>query len=901
MPADDLVLNVRQIAGYPDAGFASANDAILIQRGGLGGPYLTLTAGELVGTALQSGGGDMTVSGTLTASALNGGSLAFSNGVINVLSATTLMATFGSIGGAPIATETYANNLFACTVHSFNGKRGDVWLDAADLVTAGGAPIFSPVFEGEPQAPTPALTSNDGSIATTAFVQQAVGGYLNYWVGQQTDFAPIASPAFTGNPTAPTAAAGDASQSLATTAFVTDALAGIDLSAYAPLNSPSFSGYVSAPTPPPGTNDGQVATTAFVHAAVVASTTGVSSFNTRTGAVTLQTTDITAAGGAALASPVFTGTPQAPTPAPGSNSNLIATTAFVTAALATASGVASFNGRTGAVSLTTSDITGAGGAPSSNPTFTGVAAAATAAPGTNTTQLATTAFVTAALTTAGGVASFNGRTGAVNLGANDLSAVGGALISSPAFTGAPTAPTASVGTNTTQLATTAFVAAAISALAGVASFNGRTGAVTLGTGDITGAGGAILASPAFTGTPSAPTATAGTATTQLATTAFVQAAISSVSGVTTFNSRSGAVTLTWADVSATGAAPLGSPAFTGSPTAPTPAAGSNNTQLATTAYVAAALVGAGVTSFNGRGGAVILTSADLSAAGGALLSSPAFTGTPTAPTAATVDSSTTIATTAFVKAALPVASSSVPLMNGTAAVGTGTTWARSDHVHPTDTSRAAASALANYLPLAGGTLTGNVNGTTIALTGNLSAPGAVFSTNVQTAQAQINGALTLAAGTTTVIANTNSSFLQFNGGTDPSQGANFILSSGGRAGYAVQFYWANVLLGEFDYSGNLAISGNLAQGSDRAWKREIEDASDGLDAVLKLAPKRYRRTDGDGRKELGFVAQDVREALPIAVTEMGEGLGVTLMPLIAALVNAIKQLTTRLEKLEAIT
>jgi hypothetical protein len=45
-------------------------------------------------------------------------------------------------------------------------------------------------------------------------------------------------------------------------------------------------------------------------------------------------------------------------------------------------------------------------------------------------------------------------------------------------------------------------------------------------------------------------------------------------------------------------------------------------------------------------------------------------------------------TAAQVTAVLPVASSTTPAMNGTAAVGTGTTWARADHVHPSDTSRA---------------------------------------------------------------------------------------------------------------------------------------------------------------------------------------------------------------------
>jgi hypothetical protein len=61
------------------------------------------------------------------------------------------------------------------------------------------------------------------------------------------------------------------------------------------------------------------------------------------------------------------------------------------------------------------------------------------------------------------------------------------------LTGTPTAPTAATATNSTQLATTAYVQAQ-------------------------------KASTALTGTPTAPTATVGTNTTQLATTAFVTAA-----------------------------------------------------------------------------------------------------------------------------------------------------------------------------------------------------------------------------------------------------------------------------------------------------------------------------------------------------------------------------------------
>lgn len=75
--------------------------------------------------------------------------------------------------------------------------------------------------------------------------------------------------------------------------------------------------------------------------------------------------------------------------------------------------------RTGAVVAVSGDYTVAqvtGAAPSASPTFTGTPAAPTAAPGTNTTQLATTAFVTAAVATAPGtVTSVSGTTNQINV------------------------------------------------------------------------------------------------------------------------------------------------------------------------------------------------------------------------------------------------------------------------------------------------------------------------------------------------------------------------------------------------------------------------------------------------------------------------------------------------------
>jgi hypothetical protein len=137
------------------------------------------------------------------------------------------------------------------------------------------------------------------------------------------------------------------------------------------------------------------------------------------------------------------------------------------------------------------------------------------------------------------------------------------MFASPAFTGVPTAPTASAGTNTTQLATTQYVRTEVAnlvssapgaldtldelaaALGDDASFAATvttsiglkaplespafTGTVTGITKTMVGLGNVVnetkataFTNPAFTGTPTAPTASGGTNTTQIATTAYVQ-------------------------------------------------------------------------------------------------------------------------------------------------------------------------------------------------------------------------------------------------------------------------------------------------------------------------------------------------------------------------------------------
>lgn len=104
-----------------------------------------------------------------------------------------------------------------------------------------------------------------------------------------------------------------------------------------------------------------------------------------------------------------------------------------------------------------------------------------------------------------------------------------AALVGPSFTGTPTAPTAAPGTNTAQLATTAFVAAAVTAILGGvdAAYDTLSEIAAALTAK------ANLASPTFTGVPAGPTAAGGTNSTQLATTAFVAAGFQPLKAILT--------------------------------------------------------------------------------------------------------------------------------------------------------------------------------------------------------------------------------------------------------------------------------------------------------------------------------------------------------------------------------
>jgi hypothetical protein len=109
------------------------------------------------------------------------------------------------------------------TVKSWNGRTGAVALTNADVIAALPSSASAPIVDGIANAGIAATWSRGDHVHPT-----------------DPSRAPLASPNFTGNPTAPTPAPGDADTSIATTAFVQTALGGVP------------GGAVINPTPPAG-------------------------------------------------------------------------------------------------------------------------------------------------------------------------------------------------------------------------------------------------------------------------------------------------------------------------------------------------------------------------------------------------------------------------------------------------------------------------------------------------------------------------------------------------------------------------------------------------------------------------------------------------------------------------
>jgi hypothetical protein len=277
-------------------------------------------------------------------------------------------------------------------------------------------------------------------------------------------------------------------------------------------------------------------------------------------------------------------------------------------------------------------------------------------------------------------------------------------------------------------------------------------------------------------------------------------------------------------------------------------------------------------------------------------------------------------TAAQVTAAVPLASTTNPLMNGTVAIGTGTTWARADHVHASDTSRA---------PLDSPNFTGTVTAAAETVTGSFAVNGGTTYLNNGTSNVIVwdaNGVAppsftTRSAGTKLVLY--------------PILSSTTVDYAIGMAGSALwqsvqdstaQFQWyaGTTSIASLTGSGNLTIAGGTATKpgggswtapSDAALKAAIDPYLSGLKEVIQLEPIKYYYSGAAGLPTddefIGLDAAATARIMPELIgadswIDPNDPDGETIHygtvdsgPLIYALVNAAKELAAQNAALEA--
>ncbi len=112
--------------------------------------------------------------------------------------------------------------------------------------------------------------------------------------------------------------------------------------------------------------------------------------------------------------------------------------------------------------------------------------------------------------------------------------------------------------------------------------------------------------------------------------------------------------------------------------------------------------------------------------------------------------------------------------------------------------------------------------------------------------------------------------------------------------------WGHIAFGStgiMDWSGSLNVQGTISASSDKRFKTHIETIDNALDLVRKLRGVSFIK---DECERIGVIAQEVGEHIPEVVHEDHKGfLSVDYGALVAPLIEAVKELADRVERLEA--
>jgi hypothetical protein len=100
-----------------------------------------------------------------------------------------------------------------------------------------------------------------------------------------------------------------------------------------------------------------------------------------------------------------------------------------------------------------------------------------------------------------------------------------------------------------------------------------------------------------------------------------------------------------------------------------------------------------------------------------------------------------------------------------------------------------------------------------------------------------------------------------------------------------------------DSSGNFVASGNVTAYSDARLKENVQTIRDAVALVSRMRGVFYDRVD-TGKPGVGVIAQEMQEVVPAVVHDNGDTLSVAYGNLVGVLIEAVKELSARVETLE---
>lgn len=121
------------------------------------------------------------------------------------------------------------------------------------------------------------------------------------------------------------------------------------------------------------------------------------------------------------------------------------------------------------------------------------------------------------------------------------------------------------------------------------------------------------------------------------------------------------------------------------------------------------------------------------------------------------------------------------------------------------------------------------------------------------------------------------------------------------------------ITGDLSVTGSATVNGGVAVSSDRRLKSDIKPLNKGLKSILKLVPKEYTKyktttQNNVGRKEYGFIAQEIQKILPSLVKPISSKQGLLalsyteLIPIITKAIQEQQELIIELQNnLEIVT